>query len=57
VQLEEFPSNEAAIERACALMRGPNFHNGYIRAGKAGEILWNQRALRQECERRLSAQT
>jgi hypothetical protein len=53
VKLEEFPSTEAALERACRLIQGPNFHNPYIRAGKVGEIIWNTRDLGRECERRL----
>ena len=52
---EEFPSNDAAIERACQLTKLPNVHSVFIREGKRdspGEFLWDDAALRAECERR-----
>jgi hypothetical protein len=55
LQTEEFPSNDAAIQRACALMQGPNFHGPFIREGKIGDVLWYEPELRRECERRMKA--
>ena len=52
---EEFSSNDAAIERACELTKLPNVHSIFIREGKrdtSGEFLWDDAALRAECERR-----
>jgi hypothetical protein len=52
---EEFPSNDAAIEKACELTKLPNVHSIFIREGKrdeVGEFLWDDAALRAECERR-----
>ena len=52
---EEFPSNEAAIERAYELIKNPNVHSLAIREGtknSSGEFLWNDLELRNECERR-----
>jgi predicted DNA-binding protein (UPF0251 family) len=52
---EEFSSNDDAIERACELTKLPNVHSIFIREGKrdtSGEFLWDDSALRAECERR-----
>jgi len=52
---EEFPSNEAAISRACDLIELPRVHSMAIREGTAssgGEFLWNDAELRRECARR-----
>ena len=55
VKQEEFPSNEAAIQRACELMQDQNCHSFFIRKGKSldvGEILWEEPDLRREFSRR-----
>jgi hypothetical protein len=55
---EEFPSNEAAIVRACELTKMPNVHSLAIREGtrnSSGEFLWNGPELRKECQRRNDA--
>lgn len=52
---EEFPTNEAAIQRVCSLMTMANLHSFTIRTGTAtttGDFLWNEPELRAECERR-----
>jgi hypothetical protein len=60
LQHEEFSSSEAAIQRACELMQGPNFHNPCIRAGRSnepGEVIWNEPKLRREYDRRMKTKT
>lgn len=52
---EEFPSNEAAIWRACELVENSEVHSLAIREGTAntsGDFLWNEPELRRECSRR-----
>ncbi len=50
--LEDFPSKEAAIQRACALMGSANFHDAFIMAGQPPRPLLNKHELRRECQRR-----
>jgi hypothetical protein len=47
---EKLPSKEAAIQKACASVGGPGFHDAFITAGK--EALLDKHELRRECERR-----
>jgi transcriptional regulator with XRE-family HTH domain len=50
--LEEFASTNEAIQRACATMGSPNFHDPFIMAGDPAEALLDKLELRRECERR-----
>ena len=50
--LEEFSSTNEAIQRACAAMGSPNFHDPFIMAGNPTEPLLDKHELRRECERR-----
>jgi hypothetical protein len=50
--LEEFSSTNEAIQRACAAMGSPNFHDPFIIAGHPAEPLLDKHELRRECERR-----
>jgi transcriptional regulator with XRE-family HTH domain len=50
--LEEFASTNEAIQRACAEMGSPNFHDPFIMAGNPAEPLLDKLELRRECERR-----
>jgi hypothetical protein len=55
MQHEEFPSNEAAIQRVCELIKLSHLTSFAIRTGTTntlGEFLWNEPELRAECERR-----
>jgi transcriptional regulator with XRE-family HTH domain len=51
---ETFPSNEAAIKRVCQMMGSADFHDPFIMVPGAGqsEVLWDKKALKDECERR-----
>jgi transcriptional regulator with XRE-family HTH domain len=49
---ENFPSKEAAIERACDLTGSANFHDAFIMAGQPPNPLLDKHELRRECERR-----
>lgn len=51
-KLEQFPSKEAAIQRACAAMGGADFHDAFIMAGNPPTPLLDKHELRRECERR-----
>jgi hypothetical protein len=54
----EFPTTEAAIERACRLIDGSKGHSFAIREGatnSTGEFLWNDPELRAENDRRIKA--
>jgi hypothetical protein len=50
--LENFPSKEAAIQRACAEMDSPNFHDAFVMAGDPPRPLLDKHELRRECQRR-----
>jgi transcriptional regulator with XRE-family HTH domain len=50
--LENFPSKEAAIQRACAAMDSPTFHDGFIMGGNPPQPLLDKHELRRECQRR-----
>lgn len=50
--LENFPSKEAAIQRACDAMGSANFHDAFIMAGEPPKPLLEKRELQRECERR-----
>jgi hypothetical protein len=55
---EEFPTTEAAIDRACTLIDRSKGHSFAIREGttnSSGEFLWNDPELRAENERRIKA--
>jgi hypothetical protein len=47
---EEFPSKDAAIQRACATMNLPGFHDAFIMIGN--QPLLDKHDLRRECQRR-----
>jgi hypothetical protein len=49
-KLEDFPSKDAAIQRACAAMDSPGFHDAFIMAGN--QPLVDKHDLRRECQRR-----
>ncbi len=51
--LEDFPSKEAAIQRACAAMDAANFYDAFIMAGT--QPLLDKLELRRECQRRKDA--
>ena len=51
-KLEEFPSKEAAIQRACAAMGDANFHDAFIMAGNSPMPVLDKHELRRECQRR-----
>jgi len=53
--LENFPSKEAAIQRACAAMDSPDFHDAFIMAGDPPHPLLDKHELRRECQRRKDA--
>jgi hypothetical protein len=55
--LEEFASTNEAIQRACAAMGSPNFHDPFIMAGNPAEPLLDKVELRRECERRKTSAT
>ena len=48
--LENFPSKDAAIQRACAAMNSPGFHDAFIMIGN--QPLLDKHDLRRECQRR-----
>ena len=50
--LENFPSKEAAIQRACSAMDSANFHDAFIMAGTPPQPLLDKHELRRECRRR-----
>jgi hypothetical protein len=50
--LKDFPSKEAAIQRACAAMDTANFYDAFIMAGSPPQPLLDKYELRLECERR-----
>jgi hypothetical protein len=52
-KLEDFPSKEAAIQRACAAMGAADFHDAFITAGN--RPLLDKQELRRECQRRKQA--
>ncbi len=47
---QSFPTKEAAIQRACAAMGEPDFHDAFIMSGN--HLLLDKHDLRRECERR-----
>ena len=47
---QNFPSKEAAIQRACAAMGDADFHDAFIMSGN--HLLLDKHDLRRECERR-----
>jgi hypothetical protein len=49
---EEFASTNEAIQRACAAMGSPNFHDPFIIGGNPAEPLLDKHELYRECERR-----
>jgi hypothetical protein len=51
--LENFPSKEAAIQRACAAMDAGEFHDAFIMVGN--QPLLDKLELRRECQRRKDA--
>jgi hypothetical protein len=51
--LEDFPSKEAAIQRACAATDAADFHDAFIMAGT--QPLLDKLELRRECQRRKDA--
>ena len=50
--LAKFPSKDKAIQRACAALGSPGFHDPFIFTGKPTEVLLDKHALRHECQRR-----
>jgi hypothetical protein len=50
--LENFPSKEAAIQRACSAMNSPDFHDPFIMAGEPPKPLLDKHEIRRECQRR-----
>lgn len=50
--LEEFPSKDAAIQRACAAMGSDRFHDAFIMAGEPAKPLLDKHDLQRECQRR-----
>jgi hypothetical protein len=50
--LEDFPSKEAAIQRACNAIGSANFHDAFIMAGQPPKPLLDKHELQRECQRR-----
>jgi len=48
---EDFPSKDAAIQRACNAMGSANFHDAFIMAGQPPNPLLDKHELRRECQR------
>lgn len=51
-KLENFPSKDAALRRACAAMGKADFHDAFIMAGNPPAPILDKHELRRECERR-----
>jgi transcriptional regulator with XRE-family HTH domain len=51
--LEQFDTNEAALERVCAILGTPGVHEPFIMGANRAELIWDPRELRRECESRV----
>jgi transcriptional regulator with XRE-family HTH domain len=51
MQIEQYPTNREAVDRACLMMKSPNFHNPFIKDGE-DDVVWKGVELRAECRRR-----
>jgi hypothetical protein len=53
-EFEQFDTNGAALQRVCASLGSPGFHDPFIIGTNVADLIWDPHELRRECERRIN---